>query len=81
MPVNPFFSKSVNSLKMNAKNADPADEIICYCSGTTRGDIQRYFAQGLDIEAISQWTGAISGCGGCEWEISVFLHELAEQQK
>lgn len=53
---------------------------MCACSGTTRADIQRYFAQGLDMAAISQWTGAISGCGGCEWDIEQLLKALAEQQ-
>jgi coenzyme F420-reducing hydrogenase gamma subunit len=34
----------------------------------------------MDINAISRWTGALSGCGGCEWDIADFLKELAEQQ-
>jgi bacterioferritin-associated ferredoxin len=34
----------------------------------------------MDMEAISRWTGALSGCGGCEWDIAPFLKELAEQQ-
>ena len=58
----------------------PADEILCQCSGTRRGNIQNLFEQGLDIQAISRWTGALSGCGGCEWDIADFLKELSEQQ-
>jgi len=65
---------------MNTKNANPADEVMCHCSGTTRGNIQNLFEQGLDIDAISRWTGALSGCGGCEWDIAQFLRDLAEQQ-
>jgi len=65
---------------MNAKNADPADEVMCHCSGTRRSNIQSLFEQGLDMDAISRWTGALSGCGGCEWDIAQFLKELAEQQ-
>jgi bacterioferritin-associated ferredoxin len=57
-----------------------ADEILCQCSGTRRSNIQKLFEQGLDIQAISRWTGALSGCGGCEWDIAAFLTELAEQQ-
>ncbi|MDH2918295.1 MAG: (2Fe-2S)-binding protein [Sideroxydans sp.] len=58
----------------------PTDEVLCQCSGTRRGNIQNLFEQGLDIQAISRWTGALSGCGGCEWDIADFLKELAEQQ-
>lgn len=32
------------------------------------------------MNAISRWTGALSGCGGCEWDIAQFLKDLAEQQ-
>jgi NAD(P)H-nitrite reductase large subunit len=66
---------------MNTMNASPADEVMCHCSGTRRGNIQNLFEQGLDIDAISRMTGAISGCGGCEWDIAEFLNDLAEQQK
>lgn len=65
---------------MNTKNADQVDEIMCNCSGTTRGNIQSLVEQGMDIDAISRWTGAISGCGGCEWDIAQFLSDLANQQ-
>ncbi len=57
-----------------------ADPVMCHCSGTKRGNIQSLFEQGLDVDAISRWTGALSGCGGCEWDIAEFLKELAEQQ-
>jgi NAD(P)H-nitrite reductase large subunit len=46
------------------------DEIICSCSGTTRDKIISLFLEGFDAEAISRKTGAISGCGGCEWDIA-----------
>jgi len=65
---------------MDMKNTDPADEVMCHCSGTTRGNIQRLFEQGLDMDAISRKTGALSGCGGCEWDIEQFLNELVDQQ-
>ena len=65
---------------MNTENVSPADEVMCDCSGTTRGDIERLFTQGMDLEAISQWTGALTGCGGCEWDIEQLLKALAEQQ-
>ncbi len=66
---------------MNSDEATtPADAVMCHCSGTKRGNIQSLFEQGLDVDAISRWTGALSGCGGCEWDIAEFLKELAEQQ-
>lgn len=64
---------------MNMKNANP-DEVMCPCSGTTRSKIQSLFEQGLDMDAISRRTGALSGCGGCEWDIAQLLKEFVEQQ-
>lgn len=58
----------------------PADEIICHCSGTGRAYIRSLFKQGMDVAAISRWTGALSGCGGCEWDIADFLQDLARQE-
>jgi bacterioferritin-associated ferredoxin len=62
------------------ESSESADEVMCHCSGTKRGNIQSLFEQGMDMNAISRWTGALSGCGGCEWDIAAFLKELAEQQ-
>lgn len=66
---------------MDVKNTDPANEVMCDCSGTTRGKVQSLFEQGMDMEAISQWTGVNSRCGGCEWDIARFLKDLAELQQ
>jgi len=66
---------------MNTQHANPADEVMCSCSGTKREHIRKLFEQGLDIDAISRNTGAISGCGGCEWDIAGFLEALAQQKK
>jgi len=66
---------------MNSQHANTADEVMCNCSGTKRNHIQKLFEQGLDIDAISRNTGAISGCGGCEWDIAEFLEELAQKEK
>jgi len=43
-------------------------------------NIKNLFEQGMDMPAISRWTGALSGCGGCEWDIAQLLKELAEQK-
>jgi NAD(P)H-nitrite reductase large subunit len=66
---------------MNTKITNPDDEVMCPCSGTRRGNIQSLFEQGMDMDGISRWTGAISGCGGCEWDIAEFLKELGENKK
>jgi NAD(P)H-nitrite reductase large subunit len=56
---------------------DRADEVICDCSGTTRGKIISLVEQGvIDTDTISRKTGAISGCGSCDHEIETLLDEL-----
>jgi bacterioferritin-associated ferredoxin len=65
---------------MNDQDTQPEDCVMCHCSGTKRNNIHKLFNQGMDMAAISRWTGALSGCGGCEWDIAAFLKELAEQR-
>ncbi|HQR60133.1 MAG TPA: (2Fe-2S)-binding protein [Methylophilaceae bacterium] len=65
---------------MNTNPPEPPDEVLCACSGTTRGEIECLFRQGLDMDGISRWTGMLTGCGGCEWEIVQLLKALGEQQ-
>ncbi len=57
---------------------DAINEIMCSCSGTTRGRIYDLYMQGLDIDSISQRTGIKTGCGGCEWDIEAFVTALKE---
>ncbi len=63
---------------MSAIKDDLADEVMCFCSGTKRSQIKRMFEAGLDQDAISRRTGAVSGCAGCEWEVAQFLKQLGE---
>lgn len=63
---------------MSTNTSDSVGELMCPCSGTTRGEIQRLFEEGLDMDAISRRTGALSGCAGCEWDVAQFLKSLAE---
>lgn len=57
-------------------------EVLCSCSGTTRGLIIELVRQGKDLEGISRYSGALSGCGGCEWDITELVNQLqAEQPK
>jgi len=57
------------------------DAVMCHCSGTRREYIRNLYEQGMDVDAISRWTGALSGCGGCEWDIADFLKALTEQKR
>jgi len=53
------------------------DEVICDCSGTTRGKIISLVEQGIvDSDTISRKTGAISGCGSCDHEIEMLLDDI-----
>ena len=71
----------MNDNNDSAKKDNLADEIMCACSGTTRGKIYDLVLAGKDFDAISQWTGVNTGCSGCEWDISEFVKALMEQQQ
>ena len=58
---------------MNTKSIKAVEEIICACSGTTKAKVQSLISQGFDIDIISRKTGAVSGCGGCEWDIAELI--------
>lgn len=62
----------------NAPKDDPTDEIMCSCSGTRRSLIESLLKEGKDLDAISRYTGALTGCGGCEWEIEQFIQRFTE---
>jgi bacterioferritin-associated ferredoxin len=67
---------------MNTTNTNDPDEILCPCSGTKRSKIQSLIEQGFDADTISRKTGAISGCGGCEWDIAEMVEDfIASQNK
>ena len=65
---------------MPVEETHSANDIMCDCTGTTRGKVQTLFEQGFDLDAISSKTGVNTGCGGCEWEIESFLEALQEKQ-
>lgn len=65
----------MNDISQNSKN-----DIICGCSGTTSAQIQALLNQGvLDLDRISRITGALSGCGGCEFDLQVLLRNHPSQ--
>lgn len=58
---------------MNESEHDP-DQVLCYCSGTTRQQLTDLIQKGVDnIDRLSRITGACSGCGGCEYELTQLI--------
>lgn len=54
------------------------DTILCNCSGTRVSQVVTRYRQGLTtLEALSDATGIVSGCGGCEWDLCALLETLA----
>lgn len=64
---------------MSDSKSNPDDEVLCFCSGVKRGKIRDLYRQGFDLQGIAEMTGAMTGCGGCEWEIEYFLKELERE--
>ena len=65
---------------MNDINESSKNDIICGCSGTTSAQILALLNQGvLDLDRISRITGALSGCGGCEFDLQVLLRNHQNQ--
>lgn len=61
---------------MNPKPAEPKEDVICRCSGTTVAQIKRLVGQGVDdLDGLSRATGVCSGCGGCDYEVMEILAE------
>lgn len=59
---------------MTTPDSEDPDEVLCLCSGTTRGEIVAMVQAGMDLEAISRRTGALSGCAGCEWDVEQLVN-------
>lgn len=66
---------------MSTPKDNPDDEVLCFCSGVKRGKIRTLHQQGFDLQGIADMTGAMTGCGGCEWEIEYYLKELDQAQQ
>lgn len=61
---------------------ETVDEVICDCSGTTRKKVETLIEQGIDtLDGISRKTGAVSGCGACDWDIANLLTEYTKQKQ
>jgi len=52
---------------MNDIKPEQKQDIVCYCSGTTKEQIKELIGNGIDnLDEISRMTGACSGCGSCD---------------
>ncbi len=52
---------------MSNNHQKKQEELICFCSGTTRAKINTLIANGVNtMEEIANATGATTGCGACE---------------
>jgi bacterioferritin-associated ferredoxin len=68
-------------MTMNEYSNDD-NEILCDCSGTTKGKILSLIDEGVDtLDAISRRTGTNSGCGSCEYDIQDLLDDLVSSNK
>lgn len=63
---------------MSAEPDNPADEVICTCTGTTYGEIAELAIAGYDLDGIASKKGVLSGCGGCEWDVEALIAELGK---
>lgn len=66
--------------RMSEIDEENPKEVLCSCSGTTRGLIIELVKQGKDLDGISRYSGALSGCGGCEWDIAELVNKLQAEQ-
>lgn len=61
---------------MNDIRLEEKQDIICYCSGTTKEQIRELINNGTDdFDEISRMTGACSGCGSCDVSVLELLAE------
>jgi len=53
----------------------PESEIICDCTGTTKEKILSLIKKKADLDKISSATGATTGCGSCDFEITRLIEQ------
>jgi bacterioferritin-associated ferredoxin len=57
------------------------EDVICYCSGTTKEQINALIVQGIiELDLISRQTGACSGCGACDVVIMELIAECGHKR-
>lgn len=55
---------------------DDKEDLLCYCTGTTRSKIQQLLnEQMMDLKAIINETGVTTGCAACEYDVTQFVEQ------
>ena len=66
----------------NDKKTESEPQIVCHCSGTTRQKIHELMAKGVDnLDRIADITGAATGCGSCDAEITDILQQKSNNPR
>jgi len=60
---------------MSEKEQDDLKQVICDCTGTTKGKVLSLIKQKADLDKISSATGAATGCGSCDVDIINLIDE------
>ena len=57
------------------------DEVVCFCSGTTKAKVKTLIAKGAtSVEKITYATGAGTGCGGCDVMLATLIKECVKNK-
>jgi bacterioferritin-associated ferredoxin len=53
------------------------EQPICFCTGTTAAKIQQLITDNVvnTLEDIINYTGATTGCAGCEYDVAKFVEQ------
>ncbi len=54
--------------------SDP-DELLCYCTNLTWGQIRRVAQVTQDFEALVRQSGACTGCGSCQFDVEELVSQ------
>jgi bacterioferritin-associated ferredoxin len=61
---------------MQNNHSNQPNEVICFCSGTTKQQIKQLIDNGMDtLTRIAHETGASTGCGSCDYLIMEMISE------
>jgi len=64
-------------LETSAAPAAEPDHLVCSCQTVSRGEIVAAIGAGSEtVEAVSERTGAATGCGGCRPDVEALLRTL-----
>ena len=56
-------------------SSEPGDQLVCSCQVVSSGEIRAAIAEFelTTVEAVSERTGAATGCGGCRPDVEALL--------